>query len=144
MIEIKGDVNYLNLIKKYTNLNKKLDDNLNHELKKIINDMRNHIILGMQKTPRANWSHKKVGGKWHYPSLPNQFPAIDTGSLVNSILTFSNNLEAKLVVKERYGIFLENGTKKMDKRPFIKPTIDAIDYQKRLNETIQKTINGEI
>jgi hypothetical protein len=52
-------------------------------LNNVANMFRNHIMKGMQKTPRDGLSYKR-GSKTHIASSKDNPPAIDTGRLVNS------------------------------------------------------------
>jgi len=52
-------------------------------LNKVANMFRNHIMLGMQQTPKDGKSYIR-GGKVHRASTKDNPPAIDTGRLVNS------------------------------------------------------------
>ena len=52
-------------------------------LNNVANMFRNHIMKGMQQTPRDGKSYMR-GGKVHRASTKDNPPAIDTGRLVNS------------------------------------------------------------
>lgn len=72
---------------------------------------------------KTNWSPSS-------PSAPGEPPAVDTGTLANSI-------EGKMHVRGRewritgveYGEFLEYGTPRMAARPFIRPAVYAVRRQ---------------
>lgn len=95
------------------------------------NDMRNHIITAMRNTTRAPWSYKRTkSGKRHHPSMPGGFPAVDSGEAIRAIaFDVSTNFKG---VKLEFGAnsgapylkFLEEGTDKMDARPWMEPTVD--------------------
>lgn len=93
------------------------------------NNMRNYIITNMRNTVRAPWSYKKTkDGKRHHPSMPGNFPAIDTGEGVRSIAA---NVSMREGVRLEVGVntgapylkFLEGGTEKTDMRPWLEPTV---------------------
>ena len=52
-------------------------------LSNVANMFRNHIMIGIQSTPRDGLSYKR-GGKTHIASSKDNPPATDTGRLVNS------------------------------------------------------------
>ncbi len=60
------------------------------------------------------------------PSEPGSFPGIKTGMLYDSI-TYTVNGHHNLTLRADapYAGFLEEGTSKMEARPFLKPTLDA-------------------
>lgn len=69
-----------------------------------------------------------VGFGFHRASAPGQPPASDTGNLVNSVkgeaaTIDARGVHAKLRVNANYGQFLEEGTDRMAKRPYIAPAI---------------------
>ena len=59
--------------------------NAQRHLDRVANHLRNHILKNMKKTSKSPVASKIVGGEPHYPSLPGNPPAIDTGRLLNSI-----------------------------------------------------------
>ncbi len=91
-------------------------------------NMRNFIITSMQNTTRAPWSYKR-GKKRHYPSMPGDFPAIDTGQAARSI-AFDNktdghslNLEIGVNGGAPYMEYHETRKDKRKRRPWLNPTI---------------------
>jgi HK97 gp10 family phage protein len=63
----------------------------------------------------------------HQASAPGQPPAVDTGTLTNSIsFSFENPLMARIIINAEYASYLENGTARMAARPFIEPAVEAI------------------
>jgi len=120
------------------------DNKLKEIFHKYGNEMRNYIIRGMRDTPKAPWSYKRGKGRFHFPSLPGAFPAIDRDRLVSQIKYFSSSRYLKVGVMDDvpYGKFLETGTRKMYARPFIKPTMTA--FVPRVKNSIMEAIRETI
>ncbi len=88
MINIKENVNEIKLvIKAIQHLSEKSYDAVQTEIYRIASDLRNMIIKGMQQTPKRTDGRKSsVSNATHYPSFPGNFPAIDSGKLVGSLV----------------------------------------------------------
>ena len=68
-----------------------------------------------------------VGYKTHRASAPGEAPAIDTGNLRGSIsVAMTSPTSAMVSVGSEHGIYLEYGTRKMAKRPYIRPAVDEV------------------
>lgn len=110
------------------------------------NNMRNHIIKNMQQTQRADWFYIRTKSKKrHYPSAPYQFPAIDSGELIRSIVVDKQPFKFIIVgvnLGAKYAEKLEDGTRFMKPRPFMKPTFKT--FYPKIKETIEKTILSNI
>jgi len=115
------------------------------------NLLRTKAIRGMQRTPKTGRQYsrqfrkaRKEGGrrralKWHTASSPGQYPAIDRGGLVGSLLVdvYGDYIEmgsaiAKIRKGKRkgdpqYPKWLEEGTPEgqMKPRPWLEPTLAA-------------------
>ena len=92
------------------------------------NAMRNKMIVGMQTTPRAPWYYyRQQGTKRHNPSMPHNYPAIDSGNLIGSIVIDNRENEVEvgsILLEPEYPEYLEEGTEKMIERPFALPTLE--------------------
>jgi len=90
--------------------------------------IKNKIIKSMQNTKRRHFAYTvKRGGKEHWPSAPNNPPAIDSGDLLKSIQIDVRNMEVEIgsdITKPPYPLYLEFGTKRMTKRPWLNPAVD--------------------
>ncbi len=65
----------------------------------------------------------KVRGRIVRASAPGEFPAKRTGGLARSAnYSVRGASELEVGVREKYGRYLEFGTRFMDRRPFIEPT----------------------
>lgn len=91
--------------------------------------IKNKIIKSMQNTKRRHFAYTvKRGGKEHWPSAPNNPPAIDSGDLLKSILFDARDMEVEIgsdITKPPYPMYLEFGTKRMTKRPWLTPAIES-------------------
>ena len=76
-------------------------------------------------TTKAYYTYNKE--KAHHPSLPNNPPAVDTGTLRRSITYTVNETKGEVgstLKSPPYGAYLEYGTSKMKPRPWLKPAIE--------------------
>lgn len=86
------------------------------------------------------------GKRQHHPSLAGESPAVDYGTLRNSI-THSVDVEDGTVVARagstitnpNYGSYLETGTSRMRPRPWIRPSLDEDeeDIKSLLGEAVK-------
>ena len=92
-------------------------------------DIRNTILRSMYDTPKTGHSYrrgKKPNVKFHIASSPGHPPAVDSGELAKSITAEARRdaIEVGAEIGAPYAKFLEEGTPKMKKRPFLKPAKD--------------------
>ena len=102
-------------------------------LKKCADKIRSDIQKSMSDTPlnyeRPTYKHnKKIP---HYPSLPGNPPAPDSGDLRKSIHWESERNGDIVIARvgsgmpdQMYPIWLETGTSKMQPRPWLKPAME--------------------
>lgn len=70
--------------------------------------------------------YPRTGGNYHQASAPGEAPAIDTGTLVNSIHSEFQGLMTGIVFTGiEYAPYLEYGTSKMAARPFFTPAAES-------------------
>lgn len=172
--DIKEMSKFADMIAKMKKRTEHAADSVKNSILKVVaegaNDIRNDIISSMATTPRqANFylrgKSKRVRdagtGKMrrarHFPSMPFNPPAIDSGQLVRSIMwkADGNKVEVGVIGGTKamgkdgksYAIHLEFGTKFMEKRPFLKPAVDAHiqDIKRKVEEKTRNelTIIGE-
>jgi len=97
-------------------------------IKKILADVHSKILDLMRepKTGVVYYRGKKKSIK-HQASAPGQAPAVDQGILWNSIKTFQPRpLEGALEIGAGYARFLEEGTRFMQRRPYIEPAFNGV------------------
>jgi len=110
----------------------------------------------IEETKRAPWSYRvKIRGSYvtHHPSMPNHPAAEMTGKLKRSIgfinsgsrLEFGagNNLDRNNTDSVHYARYVELGTSKMIKRPYLKPSITSNESEayKDLKFQIKRELN---
>ena len=115
---------------------------------------KSHKLI--ESTERAPWSYMvKIRGRYvrHHPSLPNHPAAEMTGKLKRSIgfinqgqqLIFGagNKLDGSNPDSVNYAKYVELGTTRMVKRPYLKPSIskNESDSYRDLSFEIEKAIN---
>lgn len=125
----KADVELAAIIKQVQHWNKALIEDSEDILIDGVTKIKNDIIKSMQNTKRRHFAYTvKRGGKEHWPSAPNNPPAIDSGDLLKSIQIDVRDMEVEIgsdITKPPYPLYLEFGTKKrMTKRPWLNPAVD--------------------
>lgn len=88
--------------------------------------IRNTIINAMRTTPKTGRRYKVGKSATHIASRPFFPPAINTGRLVGSIIFSTGPLRLEVgSAGVKYGKFLEDGTKNMKSRPWLRPSVDT-------------------
>lgn len=79
------------------------------------------------------------GKKFHTASAPGQPPARDTGQLISHIFFEATNHYADVGTDVLHGLYLENGTVRMDARPWLIPALEATEATlvRELDEVFQ-------
>lgn len=131
----------------------KLGDDAAKELKKAVygslNDVKNTAIKKMQRERKSGRVYKRGKGRnlspTHKASAPGEAPAVDTGSLVNSIKVMPVNDSLGYVgTKLDYGFWLEYGTKdlKLKERPWLRPSLE--ENREKIMERFRKALQRAI
>lgn len=112
------------------------------------NNIRNDMITGMETTPKTGNRYRRRKGVYHTASSPGNFPAVDSGDLVSSIIMDARFTEVEvgsIITYPAYPKFLEFRTARMKKRPWVKPVYDTQKpkIEKAVNR-LMKEILGEI
>lgn len=104
------------------------------------NKIRNTAIRSMKTTQKSAVGIRRGKGRYHYPSLPYNPPAIDYGELVRSIAMEVKHgameVEVGATTGAPYAKFLEEGTSKMRPRPWLEPASEPV--QERIMKQIIK------
>lgn len=110
------------------------------QLVKSANQVRNEMIKSMRDTPKTGRAYKR-GSKVHIASSPGNPPAIDTVELLRSIVVDvkSEGIEVGALIGAPYAPFLEEGTSRMEPRPFLIPALDKLTPQ--INNDLLKAIS---
>lgn len=78
-------------------------------------------------TPKTGKLYKvSKRGRLHQASAPGQAPAVDTGLLTGSINgAFPTATTGIITISAEYAEYLERGTSRMARRPFVEPAING-------------------
>lgn len=121
-------------------LAKVMNESVMTELITGANDLRNNMIISMQKSPKTGRRYKR-GRRWHTASSPMNPPRPDYGGLIGSfeMEASEKGVEVGSIIEDPpYPFYLEKGTKKMDPRPFMEPALE--DISPKLETDIAKAI----
>ena len=110
------------------------------------------IMESMRDTPTQSIGYHTYNKKvLHYPSLPNNPPAVDTGTLRRSITFDVGTDESKVtgrvgstILDPPYGAYLEFGTSKMIQRPWLRPALERNRevIKEHIKEGVREIVNG--
>lgn len=119
----------------------KVTDRVGFILAKGANTIRNDIVNSMFRDAKTGRKYKR-GRKTHQASAPGETPAVDTGELARSIVyeIRRNGLEIEIGAEAGapYAKWLEEGTNKMEARPFLQWFVDW--NMPRINKDIERTM----
>ena len=110
------------------------------------------IMESMRDTPTQSVGYHTYNKKvLHYPSLPNNPPAVDTGTLRRSITfdvgTDENKVTGRVgstILDPPYGAYLEFGTSRMIQRPWLHPALERNRevIKEHIKEGVREIVNG--
>ena len=101
------------------------------------------LILDPPKTGRIYTRRVRGRRVKHQASAPGQPPANMTGKLMNSIKALSKGHSSMTVgVEALYGGFLEEGTPKMEPRPYLAPTEEST--RKKFRHGLTDRVRSEV
>ena len=110
------------------------------------------IMESMRDTPTQSVGYHTYNKKiLHYPSLPNNPPAVDTGTLRRSITFDVETYESKVtgrvgstILDPPYGAYLEFGTSRMIQRPWLRPALERNRevIKEHIKEGVREIVNG--
>lgn len=110
------------------------------------------IMESMRDTPTQSIGYHTYNKKIpHYPSLPNNPPAVDTGTLRRSITFDVETDESKVtgrvgstILDPPYGAYLEFGTSRMIQRPWLRPALERNRevIKENIKEGVREIVNG--
>lgn len=98
--------------------------------------------LNVQAHAQASMSGSKRGRQYrrHQASAPGEAPAIDTGTLFNSItVEVAGELSAAVGTNVEHGLHTEFGTSRMEPRPWLAPAMEAVapEFEAGLKELLK-------
>ena len=88
-------------------------------------EIRTQIINTVENGARTGKVYKR-GNKTHTASAPGEPPVTDSGQLVKSIGEPKkiSDKEYQVIIRAQHAMYLENGTKDMRPRPFVKQSYE--------------------
>lgn len=103
-------------------------------------NIRGRAVKKVQQGPATGRTYKsKVANRDHTASAPGQPPMSDSGNLANSIQYDLQGTTAFVGSNVQYAVYLEFGTRKMEARPFLFPSLEEETpaFRKALSEVIK-------
>jgi len=82
--------------------------------------LKKHLRAGIKNPPKSGIKHRSLP---NISSRAGEYPATQSGKLMNSVEYRTSGLNMKIGYIKKYGKFLELGTKNMDARPGLITTI---------------------
>ena len=132
---------------KLSGISRDIDTEIRLELNRLGIEIQTYIRQSMKDSPpdpSKRYKRQKKKGIYHNPSFPFNYPRIDSGNLVKNITyhTYYRKLEVGDLKKTPYAIYLEEGTFKMQPRPFIEPTWKHYEkiIQTRVDTLVDKVL----
>jgi len=116
-----------------------ITDGLSRVVRKAALDIVAHAQTEMArpKSGRIYWR----GGYAHFASAPGEAPAIDTGALVNSFRVVQETPRRAIVgVAAEHGVYTEEGTSRMEPRPYLRPAAEAVwpEFERAVREVVRR------
>lgn len=113
----------------------------------VIRAMASGIVAEMKRLmslPKSGLAYRRGRTAIHIASAPGEAPAMDTGTLSASInFAMRDELNALISINAEYAAYLEYGTIRMARRPYVEPALDKVRNQfsgilgqLRINRTI--------
>ena len=106
-----------------------LHDEVNVALVDGATKIRNRILTGMLREPKHGRVYKRKRTR-HRASAPGEYPASDTGEMARSITFDARDMEIEvgsIITGTPYPVYLEEGTERMDARPWLAPSVEEYD-----------------
>lgn len=107
----------------------------------VVRAMASGIVAEMQRLmslPKTGRAYRRGRTAVHIASAPGEAPAMDTGTLTNSInWQMTGEAQATVTINAEYAAYLEYGTRFMARRPYIEPALDKVraEYAGILGQT---------
>ena len=150
---VKGDKEFIAALDKAS---KNTFIEVHNEAVSLAHVVRKNMITGMRSTLK-NKMKKQVrrystdsegkrhgikkgkGAKFHYPSFPGNYPAIDSGELVGSLVVDVRDVAIEVgSVGVPHAEYTNEGTRKMKARPWLKPSHQYVPIEARLKEAFKR------
>ena len=108
-------------------------DDLQGQASPVIRAMASGIVGEMKRLmslPKTGRAYRRGRTAIHIASAPDEAPAVDMGTLTNSInMDMPTLTSARISINADYAAYLEYGTRFMQPRPYVTPAIDKVRTQ---------------
>lgn len=108
-------------------------DDLQGQASPVIRAMASGIVGEMKRLmslPKTGRAYRRGRTAIHIASAPGEAPAVDMGTLTNSInMDMPTLTSARISINADYAAYLEYGTRFMQPRPYVAPAIDKVRTQ---------------
>lgn len=108
-------------------------DDLQGQASPVIRAMASGIVGEMKRLmslPKTGRAYRQGRTAIHIASAPGEAPAVDMGTLTNSInMDMPTLTSARISINADYAAYLEYGTRFMQPRPYVTPAIDKVRTQ---------------
>lgn len=108
-------------------------DDLQGQASPVIRAMASGIVSEMKRLmslPKTGRAYRRGRTAIHIASSPGEAPAVDMGTLTNSInMDMPTLTSARVSINADYAAYLEYGTRFMQPRPYVTPAIDKVRTQ---------------
>jgi len=103
------------------------DTLVRHRVQRACDLVKQEVVQGIQGPPKSGRTYTR-GSVTHQASAPGEYPATDLGELANGITTEvsgfpGGDIVGKIISSARYSKALEYGTRNMQPRPFMAPSL---------------------
>lgn len=116
-----------------------ITDGLSRVVRKAAQDIVAHAQTEMAK-PKSGRVYRR-GRRVHVASAPGEAPAIDNGALVNSFRVMQEVPTRAIVgVTAEHGVFTEEGTSRMQPRPYMRPAAESVwpEFERAVREVVRR------
>ena len=137
------------IAKRLNGVAKETPDKIKRRLTVGANTIRNTIIKSMAREKKSGKFYRR-GGKTHRASAPGEAPAVDSGELLRAIVFDVRGMEVEIGAEAGapYAELLEEGTSKMEARPWLEPAVEKHGgvivnaVGKTVSKAIEEAIGG--
>ncbi len=103
------------------------DSLVRNRVHRAVDIVKKEVVEGIQGPPKSGRTYQR-GSVTHQASAPGEYPATDLGELANGITTEVSGLPGgdivgKIISSAKYSKALEYGTRTMQPRPFMAPSL---------------------
>lgn len=137
-------MSYASLMRKLDSLPRDITRNISDELEAGASKMHSLAVRRIQKNSGSGRVYVR-GGVSHTASAPGEYPNTDKGSLVASMgWRSTSSLSSEFYARAVHARYLEFGTSRMRKRPFMRPTFRELrpEISKRVARAVREALRS--